>query len=656
MLSKFYQRRFSSNPLKIYDAYNFFKQSILPTDHFQENLPRLPIPPLDKTCQRYLAAVQPILNNDEKTFDTTRQIVADFRTTDGKRLDAQLRYIDASNRQTSYISKPWFNMYLKSRLPLILNFNYFLAFTEDQHQLPAGARLTNYLISSIRFMNSLRANCLDPEIYHFHPEKTNTDHFRQTIRLIPKRFSFYGAFLNKAFPLDMSQYHRLFNSTRIPKVDCDELVTNDEDIRHIIVIKRGHYYKVDILDEENRLLPAETIASMIKYLEENLDEEENPYPFGYFTADQRDRWATIRTTLESLSENNRRCFQLIDQSILLVCLDQDDPKQLNKSMKKHQRAEYIAGKYLCHNASNRWYDKSFNMILLSDGTLGLHCEHSWGDGVALLRFCNDIDQDANEHRKIDAKNYLSISSSTQNRIEKLRFQLDDHLKSQWEISKKNYNAFVSNFHVKVFQEGILGKNLLKNAGLTPDAMMQLAIQMSYYKLHQRFVATYESCSTAAFKHGRTETIRPVTKETKEFIETLSQSTIDRQTKKLLLKKCSDKHQKLIKEAATGHGFDRHLFALKYLQEVENKEEKLHRIFTDSSYPLMNHIILSTSTVSSKHIAAGGFGPVATDGYGIGYLIDDEQCGLLVTSYMGRELPSFMEASHESFRDLAYLIQ
>lgn len=39
-------------------------------------------------------------------------------------------------------------------------------------------------------------------------------------------------------------------------------------------------------------------------------------------------------------------------------------------------------------------------------------------------------------------------------------------------------------------------------------------QLAYYYLARETVATYESCSTAAFKHGRTETIRPCTVETK----------------------------------------------------------------------------------------------------------------------------------------------
>jgi carnitine O-palmitoyltransferase 2 len=292
--------------------------------------------------------------------------------------------------------------------------------------------------------------------------------------------------------------------------------------------------------------------------------------------------------------------------------------------------------------------------MLSDGTLGLHCEHSWGDGVALLRFCNDIDKDANENGKINSLNYSKIKSSTHDCIEKLDFKLDDKLKNEFQISKNNYNEFVSKLNLDVFQEPILGKNLLKKSALSPDAIMQLGIQMAYYKIHQKFVSTYESCSTAVHKHGRTETIRPVTNETKQFIETLKSN--DEKLKKDLLKKSSEKHQQLIKEAATGQGFDRHLFALKYLQQIENQENKLHPIYTDKSYQLINHNILSTSTVASKHIAAGGFGPVVNDGFGIGYLIDDDQCGLLVTSYMEKASPEFMQAASESYKELANIIK
>ena len=44
--------------------------------HFQPSLPRLPIPKLPDTCQRYLAAQRPILTDNE--YNATQTIVKEF--------------------------------------------------------------------------------------------------------------------------------------------------------------------------------------------------------------------------------------------------------------------------------------------------------------------------------------------------------------------------------------------------------------------------------------------------------------------------------------------------------------------------------------------------------------------------------------------------
>ena len=55
-----------------------------------------------------------------------------------------------------------------------------------------------------------------------------------------------------AFPLDMSQYGSLFNSTRLPRVGKDELISyNDASItNHILVLHRGHAYKLRCINDE----------------------------------------------------------------------------------------------------------------------------------------------------------------------------------------------------------------------------------------------------------------------------------------------------------------------------------------------------------------------------------------------------------------------
>ena len=39
---------------------------------------------------------------------------------------------------------------------------------------------------------------------------------------------------------------------------------------------------------------------------------------------------------------------------------------------------------------NRWFDKSFSVILTKDGRASVNFEHSWGDGVAVLRYFNEV--------------------------------------------------------------------------------------------------------------------------------------------------------------------------------------------------------------------------------------------------------------------------
>ena len=70
-------------------------------------------------------------------------------------------------------------------------------------------------------------------------------------RWMPQSIASYYAIINNAFPLDMSQYFRLFNSSRVPQIGRDELVTDDT-ARHILVIRNGHFFTFDVLDKDGK--------------------------------------------------------------------------------------------------------------------------------------------------------------------------------------------------------------------------------------------------------------------------------------------------------------------------------------------------------------------------------------------------------------------
>lgn len=84
--------------------------------------------------------------------------------------------------------------------------------------------------------------------------------------------------------------------------------------------------------------------------------------------------------------------------------------------------------------------------------------------------------------------------------------------------------------------------------------MQLAFQLALYTLEGKLVPTYESCSTAAFKHGRTETIRSCTLATKAICAAMTQnnSEISKSELKKMILDCSKAHNVLTKEAVMGN--------------------------------------------------------------------------------------------------------
>lgn len=187
--------------------------------------------------------------------------------------------------------------------------------------------------------------------------------------------------------------------------------------------------------------------------------------------------------------------------------------------------------------------------------------------------------------------------------------------------------------------------------------MQLGFQLAYFRQNEEYVGSYESCSTAAFKHGRTETIRPCTMDTKQFCDAMlgKIEVWDQNQLREMVLKCSHTHGKLIKEAAMGDGFDRHLFGLKHMAEMNNIQ--VHPIYESDAYRKLNYNIISTSSLTSDGLLAGSFGPVVPDGYGIGYTFQENLLGVIFTNYKGqRNATEFVECLKTAFNDIQKVLE
>lgn len=441
-------------------------------------------------------------------------------------------------------------MYLAARDSIVLNFNPFVAFNPDpkseyNDQL---TRATNLTVSAVRFLKTLRAGLLEPEVFHLNPSKSDTDAFKRLIRFVPPSLSWYGAYLVNAYPLDMSQYFRLFNSTRIPRPNRDELFT-DTKARHLLILRKGHFYVFDVLDQDGNIVNPSEIQAHLKYI--LSDSSPVPeFPVAYLTSENRDVWAELRQKL--IFDGNEETLKKVDSAVFCLCLDDFPMKDLI----------HLSHTMLHGDGTNRWFDKSFNLIVAEDGTAAVHFEHAWGDGVAVLRFFNEVFRDSTQSPAITPQSQPAATNSSAS-VETLSFNLSGALKAGITAAKEKFDTTVKTLSIDSIQFQRGGKEFLKKKQLSPDAVAQLAFQMAFLRQYGQTVATYESCSTAAFKHGRTETIRPASIFTKRCSEAFVRDPSKHSVGELqhMMAECSKYHGQLTKEAAMGKARVRTLWIL-----------------------------------------------------------------------------------------------
>lgn len=117
-----------------------------------------------------------------------------------------------------------------------------------------------------------------------------------------------------------------------------------------------------------------------------------------------------------------------------------------------------------------------------------------------------------------------------------------------------------------------GKGLIKKCKTSPDAFVQMALQLAYYKDIGKHHLTYEASMTRLFKEGRTETVRSCSIESSAWVKSMLNPDSSDEERLKLFKKACDYHQQQYRDAMSGKGVDRHIFCLyvvsKYLEVDE----------------------------------------------------------------------------------------
>ena len=586
----------------------------------QRRVPRLPVCSLRDTCERYLKSIEGLASAEEYERNVALTVALQIPGDVGVKLHNHLLAREASHGAPSWLEPWWDDMYLVTRDPVPINVNYFFGFEDDANadhmtQVGRAAALTHAAVCAcVQIRNGTWS--LDTE---------------------------------RGKPLCMSQYRRVFCASRVPGELRDRIVSyasspllDDEKLsttceyvarapNHIVVMARNRMFKVAVLDELGKPLPLEALLEAMAAVAEAVDapgSRAGP-PVGLLTTMERTAWYHARRALVAAHPANAQTLDDLQSAIVVVALDQVVVGDLDE----------LARVLLHGTGTNRWFDRH-NLIVTASGRAGINFEHSVGDGATTLRVADTMYRQSCKAGLPSALVAATRAKAAAARTlpqgtTEVTCGVDGTVDSLMRGAFDDFRTLIESNETTTLSYKHFGGDYIKKAGISPDAFVQLAFQLTHYRLFGRLEGTYESASTRGFLHGRTEVVRGVSRAALDFCEASTQPAFARRIhskvpdQAQLLRWAAEAHVEYMQHAKAGLAVDRHFLALRML--AMQHDLPLPALLQDPIFKRACHWTLSTSHCGSSALSLFGFGPVVADGFGLGYMIKNDTISVTVTA-------------------------
>lgn len=233
-----------------------------PMLRYQNNLPKLPVPALSATLQKYLQSVRPLLNDAE--FKKTEEAVKNFEAPGGLGQELQKRLLARANdpKVVNWMEEWWLDQaYMGYRDPVVVYVSYFFLYKDDKLRKLPAQRAAALATAALEFKQQIAQKTLEPEYV-------------------------------KGEPLCMDSFKYMFNNCRIPKKPSDYEAIFDLSLNHIVVLRKNKFYVVDTVHNGQQLSTAELELQFQKIIDQAGSSK--GVPIGVLTSDNRDKWTEVR--------------------------------------------------------------------------------------------------------------------------------------------------------------------------------------------------------------------------------------------------------------------------------------------------------------------------------------------------------------------------
>lgn len=269
----------------------------------------------------------------------------------------------------------------------------------------------------------------------------------------------------------------------------------------------------------------------------------------------------LRKKLKETNEINGDSLEAILGAAFIVSLDDASPTTAVDRF--HQ--------FLFADGSNRWYDKSLQFIVCSNGVSASLCEHSLLDGITIGPLHEYINRSIHE-------SYPSRTTEKTLEIEHLPLfsngTIDNHILEL----RQNFKPTTSKYSFSHLKLSSLNSSFLQKHKVPVQSGLQLAIQLAYRRFFGYSPPALETISLAHFKEGRVEVNHILQPEVLQFLD--AWETGPTNSLRSLFYEAAKSHAKSLTRASNGHGFGRYLLAMEWMLD---ENEPTPALFSDPVY-------------------------------------------------------------------------
>jgi carnitine O-acetyltransferase len=550
----------------------------------ENRLPRVPLPTLEDSCERFLAWCAPLLNSDE--LAATEAAVASFLRPDGaaRTLHGALEEYNADDGVHSWLDTFWPSRYLGRRDRIALNANFFFLFEDsDLGQVERAAEL---IAAAVDHKLLLDEELLAPNI-------------------------------QRGQALSMEQNKFLFSTTRIPGSVQDTVRApysaewpGPSRARHITVLFRGNTFSLDVIGPNGRPHTLDDLALGLRSIMKAGATRSLPDDsVGHLTTKARAQWAASRQALLARDTGNGGALDTIESALFCLSLEDFAPEDTLEA----------CDQLLHGDSGNRWFDKAVSLIVFADGTAGINVEHCELDGTTILNFVDTmLGSTPEEHSRRSQAQAQGLPN-----VEAIEFVLDDDLRADVTAAAASFASQATETATSILSFDDFGGNHAKELGVSPDAFVQMAYQLAHKRAKGFVGATYESIATRQYRHGRTEAMRVVTPEVVRFVSAMDDPDVDAPSRRAAFRAAAEKHVARARECQTGQAPEQHLWELQLIQQRRGDTlgatEPL-ALYESPGWLTMRNDYLSTSSAPSSKIRFFGFGSTSSRCIGVAYVL------------------------------------